>query len=92
MDKAIIKITGELLDIKLTFVEYQVNVINTDDEFKGSSSMAYNSYVKIEKNEKRVKYFGLSNGNRYHEDELVIGLDEIRDYKIENYINESNLH
>ena len=35
----------------------------------------------------REEYYVLSNGETYEVDELVIGLDEIRDWKLKNGLN-----
>jgi hypothetical protein len=35
----------------------------------------------------REEYYVLSNGETYEVDELVIGLDEIRDWKVKNNLN-----
>jgi hypothetical protein len=41
--------------------------------------------MKTEKD--REEYYILSNGETYEVDHLVIGLDEIRDWKLENKLN-----
>ncbi len=37
--------------------------------------------------EKEGKYYHLDNGLAYHESELIIGIDNIRDYKLKNFID-----
>lgn len=38
------------------------------------------------KHSKEGKYYSLSNGETYHEDDIIVGLDNIRDKKIEDLL------
>ena len=44
------------------------------------------SLVKDTIDKKDEPYYILSDGNKYYENQLIIGLDNIREYKIKNII------
>jgi hypothetical protein len=96
MKQALIKKTGEIFDVvseysmmKLTFnlpfdfpdkENYEKEITETWIHNGGTQ-------VKMKTEKDREEYYILSNGETYEVDHLVIGLDEIRDWKLENKLN-----
>ena len=78
MKKALIKDTGELLDIRQT---YQVVKMNFTFDLEGKIESGNEKDFKYEPN-----YYTLSDGKEYHEDDVIVGTDNIRDWKIKNII------
>lgn len=78
MKKALIKDTGELLDIRQT---YQVVKMNFTFDLKGKIESGNEKDFKYEPN-----YYILSDDKEYHEDDVIVGVDNIRDWKIKNII------
>lgn len=88
MDKKIlVKKTGDILTTSNN--ELQIKIMNFEFDLE------YNIKDKIEnkitfthpgdsKTNREGKYYIGENGNIYHESEVIVGLDEIREYKIEN--------
>ena len=101
MKKALIKETGEILDIKskyqkmnLTFNLDFVDSLNISDDDKNnlkklstSEEVWVNSIDEYNvKSKKEGTYYILSDDNKYFEEELVVGMDNIRDWKLKNII------
>ena len=88
MDKKIlVKKTGDILTTSNN--ELQIKIMNFEFDLE------YNIKDKIEnkitfthpgdsKTNREGKCYIGENGNIYHESEVIVGLDEIREYKIEN--------
>ena len=70
MKKALIKKSGEILDV---VSEYSMVQFATED-----------SKLKMKTNKQKEDYYTLSDGETYEIDELVVGLEEIREWKINN--------
>lgn len=95
MGEALIIKTGEILDIKCRNVaispELAKNIKSekstTETWIKTNSDGGMSPVSSIEeiKNEK-LPYYVLSDGNKYSEKELIVGLDNIREYRIKNII------
>ena len=86
MSKALIKKTGKVGDItqsvkvmKLNF-KFGTNSENSSD--KKDEEWTYDSDVELKPND---GYY-IINGHKFYEDEIVIGDDNIRDWKIKNII------
>ena len=107
MKKALIRETGEILDIKqkyqkmnLTFNLDFVDSLNMSDDDKNnlkklstSEEVWVNSMTPSRmadeynvKSKKEGTYYILSDDNKYFEEELVVGMDNIRDWKLKNII------
>ena len=93
--KALIKKTGEIFDVvseysmmKMTF---ELPIDFTDKKkFEKEIIETWthtNSEFKMTTGKDREEYYVLSNGETYEVDELAIGLDEIRDWKLKNNLN-----
>ncbi len=77
-DLAMIILTGEILEIKMFYktlkLFYQSNELEVGKhDFKIETSVL---------DDHNAEYL-LSNGNKYTKEELIVGIDNIRDYKIE---------
>lgn len=77
--KALVKNTGEILDIKSKYLVSPITIsINLDEA----------DLSKLEnKTEITKTYFILSDKKKYNEDDIVVGIDNIRDYRIDNLTN-----
>jgi hypothetical protein len=94
--QAIVKETGELFDIKnhwivkkMTFTidmpdDMDIDVKEKFEKFSGDFSIKDDNL----KEHKDGDYYILSDGNQYMGEELIVGLDNIRDYKISQINNE----
>ncbi len=87
-DKAIVIKTGEVLDVDGYFKVMNLTIslpIEISDAFKQFESKVY---LKSEDKDtpKPGDYYTLSDGNRYNGDELIVGLDNIREYQIKKII------
>ena len=88
MKDAIVIKTGEILDIKFQYekvmmsfsFDIESNVTTNEVWAKKDDMFGYNG------DKEEGKYYILSDGNKYFENELIVGLDHIREYKIKNII------
>lgn len=90
-DKALIKKTGEILDIVNQYsIKMMTISIDLPDALKDTLSekiMEFEQKFEYKDNDdKEGDYFTLSDGKKYHEDELIVGLDNIREYKLKNIL------
>jgi len=88
-DKAIVIKTGEVLDVEGYFTVMNLTISLpieiSDDVFKQLESEVYLK-SRNQDNPKPGDYYTLSDGNKYNDDELIVGLDNIREYKIKKII------
>ena len=75
-EKALIKETGQILDIKENWMKSQVTSSFSFDDLE----------TKEFKNKSLGRFYVLSDGIEYPEDELIIGIDAIREFKLNNII------
>jgi hypothetical protein len=75
-EKALIKETGQILDIKENWMKSQVTSSFSFDDLE----------TKEFKNKSLGRFYVLSDGIEYPEDELIIGQDNIREFKLNNII------
>jgi hypothetical protein len=84
MSKALIKKTGEIVDIQdqwsLRYVSFSIDFENVETMKLPESS----TYTHSESSGKVGYYYLTTDGRKFHEDDVVVGLDEIREYKIKN--------
>lgn len=77
--KGLVKNTGEIFDIESRYLFSPITInINLDEALKEDLSKC----EKKAESTKPVTYFILSNKKKYHEDDIVVGIDNIRDYRI----------
>ena len=77
-EKAMIKETGEILEVDNHFTKsFIITSFNFDDDNK------YSSKINDKLND---KFYVLSDGKEYIHSKLVIGVDNIREWKLNNII------
>lgn len=98
MKEVLVIETGELLDIKFHYKMMKFEFELPKDFINKSENQTVETWVKHDskgnihsgsmdsKNEKDIPYYILSDGNKYLEKELIVGLDNIREYRIKNII------
>lgn len=75
-EKALVIESGDILDILSEYITMPMTFsINLEDPSTNKS-----------KSGKKTKNYSLSNGNSYKESEIIVGLDNIREYKLKNII------
>ena len=97
MKKALIKSTGEILDVtqeySLMSIEFSFPIDFPEEisekmkkDFSLTHEVTDNKY-KMKTGKAREDYFELSNGETYESDDIVVGTDEIRNWKIKNNLD-----
>ena len=77
-EKAMIKETGEILEVNHHFTKsFIIASLNFDDDNK------YSSKINDKLND---KFYVLSDGKEYIHSKLVIGVDNIREWKLNNIV------
>jgi hypothetical protein len=76
--RALVKETGEIKDIKS---QYTISTIKVDLEFDIGDDEVSTTFNKDSGIEDGAYYF-LSDGKPYHENDLIIGQDNIREEKL----------
>ncbi len=103
-NKAIVKSTGEVFDIKNEYATFTVNV-KFGSDYSDKIKKIFDSYkldldlditnaidYTIPSNQVKFTYkplinkYTLSDGNSYNESELIVGSENIRDFKIDNIL------
>ncbi len=84
MKKALIKKTGEIFDV---IDEYSMFKI----EYKWPTGLAdelkpIDREVRIKSGKEKEEYYVLSNEETYKYDDLIVGIDEIREWKLKNFL------
>jgi hypothetical protein len=84
--KALIKSTNKIFDIKETFYmkifKYDIKFSNENEKESKTES-----WIKKDKNHKSEgQYYVLTDGNKYYHDDVVVGVDNIREWKLKNII------
>jgi hypothetical protein len=91
-DQALIIKTGEILNI-----EQKIFMVNVSIDIESKSYERIKEYLKFDNEDKDISdkednieknhiYYRLSDGNTYREDEIIIGLDNIRNFKLETLL------
>ena len=75
-EKALIKETGQILDIKENWMKSQITSSFSFDDLE----------TKEFKNKSLGRFYVLSDGIEYPEDELIIGTDNIREFKLKGIV------
>jgi hypothetical protein len=84
MRKALVKKTGELLDVKSIRKEVTISIEFPKDLDIDVKEQTYN--LKLDNDMYTDGDVELSDGNLYKRKDLIVGLEDIRDYKIKNII------
>lgn len=91
-EKALVKNTGEILDVEGYYSIRQITLslpIELEGVFKDMEWNLPSMNVKQDKIpevKKEGDYYMLSNGKKYIGDELIVGLNNIRDFKFKNIL------
>lgn len=87
-DKALVKKTGEIKDVenkyRVKYITMSFNYKLTDEQ-NGENPKFYSHHDSNPREEEGINYI-LSDGKTYHEKDVVIGIDEIRDHKLKDII------
>lgn len=87
MDKVIIRETGELLGIKSNWVVSKMSLtITTPDDMCIDDIISQHKQINSYQDRSDGHYYILSNDKEYMDTELIIGLDNIRDYMINKVV------
>lgn len=90
MSKALIKDTQQILNIENKYVVFihKFNFeIKLDDGPLLESLIESQKFThSIKKSKKEGNWFLLSDGKEYHQDELVVGQEEIREYQLNKIV------
>lgn len=86
-DKAIVRKTGEILDIKRHWIVKAISIEFPEglEHFNTILEEKFAFDIDVE-NHKNGDHYILSDDKEYMSDELIVGVDNIRDYKITNQI------
>jgi hypothetical protein len=94
MKKALIKKTGEIFEVQSEYsmMTMQISLpIDLEPKLKELEKSFYETWtnykIKMKTGKDKEDYYTLSNGETYEFDELIVGLDEIREWKIKNGLN-----
>lgn len=93
-DKAIVIETGEIFDIVSHWLTKKMTLsINLPDDMDSDIKEKFEKYVgefEVKEEDPKVHKDGdhyiLSNGKEYIGEDLIIGLDNIREYKLKNIL------
>ena len=84
MKKALVKETGKIIDIEdrwsFRYVSFSLDFENVET-IKLPEML---TYTYGESSGKEGQYYLTSDGQKFHEDDVIVALDEIREYKIKN--------
>lgn len=87
MDKAIIKETGETKEVKS---QYSVSYITTSFTFdlgeEKSDDIKEMTFVHNSVPKEEGEYYTLDDGKTYHEKDVIVGTEEIRDSKLNSLL------
>lgn len=96
MKQALIKKTGEIFDIVSEYSMMKLSIElpfdlpdkeNFEKEINETWTHSGFDQVKMTTGKDKEDYYVLSNGETHEFDQLVIGTDEIRDWKLKNGLN-----
>lgn len=76
MEKAIVKKTSKEEDIISLYFRVELKIRNIDGNFKKYSTFD---------DKKPGVYYILSDKKEYHESDLIVGIDNIREYKLNQF-------
>ena len=93
MKQALIKNTGDIYDVanEYSLMSIQISLPidlepTVKEKLEKDFSQVWTS-IGVKTGKEKEDYYVLSNGETYEGDELVVGLEEIRNWKIENNLN-----
>ncbi len=101
MDKALVKSTGELLDIKAAYLTIQINIELPDSLLESLRDITDTNNVSLINDDSSVNfentddttpsdYYLLSDNNQYEKSSVIIGMENIREYKLQTLNEKPN--
>jgi hypothetical protein len=90
--KMLVKETGEILTTTNNGFEIKHMSFSFEFDLEGNSEDKIEeeltfTHPGLSKTDQEGKYYTGDNGETYHESEVVVGLDEIREYKLKNNLD-----
>ncbi len=86
-DKAIVKETGELLQVESQYsVKYMTMSFNFDMDEQQSENLKEMTFVHDSEPQEEGEYYTLDDGKTYHEKDVIVGKEEIRDSKLNSLL------
>jgi len=86
-DKAMIKETGQIHQVESQYsVQYITMSFNFDLDDKQMEDIKEMTFIHDSEPKEEGDYYTLDDGKVYHEKNLIVGTDEIRDHKLKNII------
>ena len=86
-DKAIVKETGELFQVESQYsVKYMTMSFNFDMDEKQSEHLKEMKFVNDSDPQEEGEYYTLDDGKTYHEKDVIVGKEEIRDSKLNSLL------
>ena len=83
-DKALVKETGEIKEVES---KYSIKHMTISFDFDlGDESKEMMLFVNDSESQEEGDHYTLSDGKVYHEKDVIVGTDEIRDHKLKNII------
>lgn len=100
MDKALVKSTGELLDIKAAYITMQINIELPDSLLESLRDITDTNNISVMNSDSSVNfentddtpsdYYLLSDNNQYDKSSVVVGIENIREYKLQTLNEKPN--
>jgi hypothetical protein len=94
MKQALIKKTGKIFDIvsEYSMMKISINLpfdLPDKENLENKITWTHSGFdqFKMKTGKDKEDFYVLSNGETYEVDDLVLGLDEIRDWKLKNGLN-----
>lgn len=86
-DKAIVKETGELYQVESQYsVKYMTMSFTFDMDEDQSENLKEMTFVHDSEPEEEGEYYTLSDGKVYHEKNVIVGTEEIRENKLNSLL------
>lgn len=86
-DKALVKETGETKEVKDKYsVKYITMSFNFELDDKQMEDIKEMTFVHDSEPKEEGDYYTLDDGKTYHEKDVIVGTDEIRDHKLKKII------
>ena len=86
-DKAIVKETGEIKEVKDKYsVQYITMSFNFELDDKQMEDIKEMTLVHDSEPKEEGDYYTLDDGKVYHQKDVIVGTDEIRDHKLKKII------
>lgn len=86
-DKALVKETGETKEVKDKYsVKYITMSFNFELDDKQMEDIKEMTFVHDSEPKEEGDYYTLDDGKTYHEKDVIVGTDKIRDHKLKKII------